>query len=418
MRLPQSSNQPLSIRVFALTIALLVVFPVSAGAATQQLICSSTSLKFGTVTVGQSETQFISLTNVGQTTVTVSALSVNVSEFSVSSLSLPADLAAGQTVALSVIFAPTATGWTGGKVTFTSNASNASLQLQLAGTGVTSEALTATPASLSFGQVSVGTSASLSVVLTNAHTWKDTLTAFQATGTGFSLSGPTLPVTLNSGQSVTLTITFTPPAAGLTGGSVFVSGPSLNIPLTGTGTTMGQLTVAPTTLNFGSVLLGATGMQTTTLSATGGSVTISSAASSNSQFALSGASFPLMIGSGQSVPINVSFTPQTSGVDSASLTFLSNATNSRASESLAGTGTAPQVSLAWSASTSQVSGYNVYRRVAPNGSYGKINSALDPTTSFLDTTVPPGQTYDYATTAVTSSGEESGYSNQVEIAVP
>lgn len=420
MRLPQSSSQPLSIRVIAFIIlaTLAAVLPVPAGAATQQLLCSPTSLRFGTVTVGQSETQLISLTNAGQTGATISAISVSGSEFSISGLTPPANLAAGQSAALSVTFAPTANGWTGGKVTFTSNASNASLQLTLGGTGVSSEALTASPTSLSFGDVAVGTSATLAVVLTNARPWKETLTAFQATGTGFSISGPNLPVTLNAGQSVTLNVSFAPQAAGLTGGSVFIPGPALNIPLSGTGTTIGQLSLTPATLNFGSVLVGATGMQTTTLNATSGSVTVSSAASSNSQFALPGALFPITIGAGQSVSINVAFTPQASGVASASLAFSSNAVNSRVSESLAGTGTAPQVSLAWNASTSQVSGYNVYRRLAPSGSYGKINSALDHNTSFLDTTVVPGQTYDYATTAVNSSGEESSYSNQVEIAVP
>jgi fibronectin type 3 domain-containing protein len=47
-----------------------------------------------------------------------------------------------------------------------------------------------------------------------------------------------------------------------------------------------------------------------------------------------------------------------------------------------------------------------------------VNTSLDSGTAFLDNTVVPGQTYDYATTAVNSSGQESAYSNQVEIAVP
>lgn len=115
---------------------------------------------------------------------------------------------------------------------------------------------------------------------------------------------------------------------------------------------------------------------------------------------------------------NVAFTPTSSGNASGTLSFSSNATNSTASQSVAGTGKAPEISLSWSASTSQVSGYNIYRRIGSSGSYGKINSTIDPNTSFLDATVAPGQSYEYATTAVTSSGGESVYSNQVEIAVP
>jgi len=419
MRLPQSSRQYSCVFViaFALLAALNLSQPAQA-ATTQQLLCSPSSLRFGTVPLGQSESQIVSLTNSGQSAVTVSAVGVNDAEFSISGLTLPQTLAAGQSVTFNVAFAPTGGGWAGGKVTFTSNASNPNLQLQLAGTGVTSDALTAAPSSLAFGQVAVGATSTLAVVLTNARTWKETLTAIQAGGTSYSVSAPTLPLTLSAGQSITVNVTFTPLAAGLTGGNIFVSGPSIDIPLSGTGTTTGQLTIAPGALSFGNVMVGETSTQSTNLSATGGSVTVSSASSSNSQFAMPGASFPLTIAAGQSVAINVAFTPKSNGASSATLSFSSNASNSHASESVAGTGTPPEVSLSWSASISQVSGYNVYRRVAPSGTYAKVNSTLDPSTSFLDTTVVGGQTYDYATTAVTSGGEESSYSNQVEIAVP
>lgn len=84
---------------------------------------------------------------------------------------------------------------------------------------------------------------------------------------------------------------------------------------------------------------------------------------------------------------------------------------------MTGTGTAPQVSLGWSPSTSAVQGYNVYRGPAP-GSYTKINTALDPNTTYTDTTVSGGMTYYYAATAVNSNGQESTYSSPVEISIP
>ncbi len=300
---------------------------------------------------------------------------------------------------------------------FTSNASNPNLQLQLGGTGVLSDSLASAPSSLSFGQVAVGSSATLSVVLTNARTWKVTLKGIQAGGAGFSVSGPTLPLTLSPGQSVTLSVAFGPQAAGIAGGSIFVSGPALNIPLTGTGTTLGQLTVTPASLNLGSVIVGSTGTQTASLNASGGSVTISSAASSNSQFALSGATFPLTVGAGQSAPITVTFTPTSKGTTTASLSFTSTPGTSHTIESLAGTGTAPYVSLSWSPSTSPVSGYNVYRGTAP-GKYSKINTTLDPSTEYTDSTVVSGVTYYYAATAVDSTGAESTYSAPVLTVIP
>jgi fibronectin type 3 domain-containing protein len=82
------------------------------------------------------------------------------------------------------------------------------------------------------------------------------------------------------------------------------------------------------------------------------------------------------------------------------------------------------VSLSWSASTSSnISGYNVYRAVYENscGSFSKINSALNTSTLYTDTVVVDGTSYCYATTAVNSSNKESGYSNitsNVEIPAP
>jgi len=77
------------------------------------------------------------------------------------------------------------------------------------------------------------------------------------------------------------------------------------------------------------------------------------------------------------------------------------------------------VNLSWDASTSQnIVGYNVYRGPNPDPPYTKINSALDPTTGYTDSTVLGGQTYFYVTTAVDNQGVESGYSNQSEAVIP
>lgn len=421
MRLPQSSRRLLSIPVVSLTIlitAFAAVSSLSAQAATQQLICSPSSLGFGAITVRTSEAQLVFLTNTGQSSATISAISVSDSDFKVSGVSLPVSLAAGERIALTVTFAPTATGSISGTVTFTSNSSNPSLQLVVVGSGLQSEAVTAAPSNLSFGQVAMGTKATLSVVLTNVRSWNKTLISVGTTGGAFAVSGPAFPVVLTPGKSVALSITFTPHAPGLTSGKVFIySGVRLNVPLTGTGTTIGQLSLSPTSLNFGSVELGKTTAETSTLSATGGSVTISSASSSTSQFAIAGTSFPLTINAGQSVPLKVTFTPKTAGSASATLTFVSNAKDSSATEPVSGTGSAPFVTLSWSPSTSQVSGYNIYRGTSP-GAYSKINPTLNPSTTYTDNSVTPGSTYYYAATAVNSSGQESGYSTPVEVAVP
>jgi hypothetical protein len=419
MRLPQSSSQLLSLRAIPIVFLLTLTAVVPAVGAADQLVCTPSILRFGAVTVGQTETQLIALSNVGQTSVTISASSFSNSEFMLSGIKLPLVLPAGQSVEASVVFVPTVKGWTSGTVTFTSNASNASLAIPMGGGGVSSEMLTATPASLSFGRVAVGKSATLTVVLTNTHSGNDTLTGLVPQGAGFTVSGPSMPLTLGSGQSVKLNVTFTPQTAGLTGGSVFVSGAYLNVPFSGTGTgsTIGQLTVNPTSINFGSVQVGTTSTQPSTLSATGGSVTVTSAASSSSQFNIEGVSFPLTIADGQSVSFNSTFSPSSSGTSSGTLTFVNTGSTTKTLESEAGTGTMPYVTLSWLASQSSIAGYNVYRGTAP-GSYSKINTALDPGTTFVDKTPVPGATYYYAATSVDPTGKESTYSDPVAVYVP
>ncbi len=91
------------------------------------------------------------------------------------------------------------------------------------------------------------------------------------------------------------------------------------------------------------------------------------------------------------------------------------------SESLTGSGVSVaqhSVSLSWQPSTSQVTGYNVYRSTVAGGPFAKINSGLDGITSYVDSTVAASHTYYYVTTAVNSSGQESAYSNQVQVAIP
>jgi uncharacterized protein YaiE (UPF0345 family) len=386
---------------------------------TPQLTSSPANIRFGSVTVGQSETQDLILTNAGETEVTISAISASGSEFSVSGVNLPLTLAAGQSVTVSTAFNPTVDGSSVAKITVTSNAENPSLLIGTQGTGVKSAELTPTPSNLSFGQVDVGSTATSSVVLTNNNSGSATITALQALGGAFSVKGPSMPVTLLSGQSITLSVSFAPEAAGADAGSIFVTGPSLNIPLIGTGAIAGQLSVSPGSLNFGDVNVGTSTTQPASMTATGGSVTISSASSSNSQFSVSGLSFPVTINSGQTVSFDVVFAPSKSGADSSTLSFSSNATSS-GSESLSGTGVEPQysVNLSWNSSTSPVVGYNVYRGTAV-GNYARINGTLDPNTAYTDSTVASGITYYYVATSVNSSGQESGYSSPpLKVAIP
>jgi hypothetical protein len=225
---------------------------------------------------------------------------------------------------------------------------------------------------------------------------------------------------LGGGQSITVNLAFAPQSAGISGGSLFVTGPGLAVPLAGLGTAPSQFFLSPASVNFGDVPVGTTRTQPITISAASASVTVSSESSSNSQFVLDGASFPLTIPAGQSMSFNVAFTPTGSGTISGSLSFASNASNQQALESLTGIGTVTQhnVNLWWNPSTG-AAGYNVYRSTGANGTYAKINPTLDPSTAYTDSTVVSGQTYYYEAAAVDSSGQESARSTPpVQASIP
>jgi hypothetical protein len=391
-----------------------------------QITPNPTSLSFGTVAVGSSKSLNETLTNSGGSSLTISAATATGTGVSISGLSLPLTLTAGQSTTFSVQFAPTAGGAVNGNVAITSNGSNPNLNIPVTGTGQTPGTLTANPTSQPFGNVQVGNTASLSQTVTNSGGTAVTISQANVTGTGFSITGLTLPTTLNAGQSVTFTAKFAPTATGAVSGNLAVisdaSNSTLNIGMTGTGTAPGQLTVAPLTLNFGTVTVGVGLPLPGTLTATGASVTVSSGSSNSGEFVLSGIALPKTIAAGQSATFTVTFTPNASGAASGTLTFLSNASNSPTVETLTGTGQAPQphsVDLSWTASQSPgVVGYNIYRGTVSGGPYSKVNSTPNTDTTYTDTTVTAGQTYFYVAKSVDSNDVESGPSNEVRVVIP
>jgi hypothetical protein len=102
--------------------------------------------------------------------------------------------------------------------------------------------LTPTPTSLAFGQVAVGSTSRLSVLVKNTGSTNVAISGASASGSAFEISGPTMPLTLSSGQSATWISSFTPRAAGIASGSFSVMGsgstPLAVIQATGSGETL------------------------------------------------------------------------------------------------------------------------------------------------------------------------------------
>jgi len=289
------------------------------------------------------------------------------------------------------------------------------------------------PASLGFGKVALGRVKVQTVTITNVSDANIRLLQVVTQGRDFAVNGLDLPLTLSSGQSFTFTCVFAPRSRGESNGSISflsdvsdVSNSMLRSEMTGTGITGVEdngLTVDPAAMNFGTVRVGSSASQGGTLNAADTQVTISSAVSSNPEFTLSGLTFPFTIPPWGSQAFTVTFAPTVNGAASATLSFMDvSGTIPLAVESLSGVGTVSQghsVDLSWNASTSQnVIGYNIYRGNTSGGPYRKINSVLDPSTVYTDTSVTDGNTYYYVTTAVNSDNEESGYSNQAQATIP
>ena len=397
------------------------------GVADGQLSLNPTSEAFGSVTVGTKQSKSVTLTNTGGVSVDISQATVSGASagFQLSGITTPLTLDANQSTTFTVAFAPQTTGNLTGSVTIASNGANPTLVMQLSGTGISAGARGANPTSLAFGSVVVGKSQTLSETVTNTGGSSITISNVSATGAGFSYTGISTPVSLGAGQSATFNVTFAPTSAGAVNGGVTLtstaSNPTLTIATSGTGTTAaGQLTVSPTTLGLGNVVVGTSGTASGSLTASGANVTVSAATTNNSVFSVGGLSLPVTIASGQSVPFTITFSPTVTGTASATLTVTSNAQPSTTTETLTGTGTpAPvhSVNLSWSASTSSnISGYNVYRAVYSSsscGSYSKINAVLSTGTLYTDSAVVDGTAYCYAATAVNTSNQESPYSNIV-----
>ncbi len=198
------------------------------------------STNFGNVTVGVTNTQMFTISNSGTANLSVTQASLIGAGFSLSGLTLPLSIAPGGSSAFTISFAPAAASSLSGNLTLVNNSPNSPLVVALAGSGVSPVAkLTASPAALSFGSITTGTTGTQTVTLANTGNSSVSVSQISVSGTGFSASGFALPVTLAAGQSTAFAVTFAPTTSGSLSGSVTVSSSagnsSLAISLTGAG---------------------------------------------------------------------------------------------------------------------------------------------------------------------------------------
>jgi hypothetical protein len=282
---------------------------------------------------------------------------------------------------------------------------------------------------VNFGNDPVGTNVSQTLVITNPGTTTLSITQLAATGSAaFTVSGFSLPISVSAGQKTSITARFLPASIGAATGAISIvsnaSATPTSVTLSGSGIAATYtLNVSPTSLSFGNVTTGTTSApQTVSVANTGNSnVKISQINASGAGYSVTAGGMPVTISPSQTLTLAAQFSPTAAGSVSGAISIVSSASGSPASISLSGIGTTStqrSVALNWNASTSTVSGYNVYRSKVSGGSYTKINSALVPGVGYTDASVQSGTTYHYVTTAVDATGNESAYSNEVSAAIP
>ncbi len=308
------------------------------------LSAAPSTVSFGNVQVGTSQSQSNTVSNTGGTSLTVTQADVTGAGFSITGLTLPLTLSPAVGKTFTIVFSPQSVGSVSGTLLLT-NSDSSTLSVPLSGTAVGAGSLTASPTSFSFGSVQIGTQQSQAETLKNTSADSITITQAAVSGAGYGYSGLTLPLTLASNQSTTFGVIFAPTTAGASAGklSITISGSSttLDIALSGTGVTPATLTATPASLTFTSVTVGQNQSQTETVKNTGGvNATISQATAAGAGFSISGITTPVTLTPGQSASFSVIFTPLSAGNFSGSVAIASNASNPALNVTLSGSAVA------------------------------------------------------------------------------
>ena len=303
------------------------------------------SLSFGTVAAGTTSASLqVTVENGGASAIPITSVNVT-APFVLANNACGGSLAANSDCALSVTFAPTQSGTSGGTLTIVEAAGT--LTVQLSGIGASPPTDTLSPSSLTFSGTIVGAlSPAQPVTLTNSGGMP--LTSIAASVTGPFQVSSNCGTQLTGGASCSINVVFVPTATGTQAGKLTVSDllETQTVPLTGTGLLAPVIGVNPASLIFPAQQVGAASAPLTlTVSNTGG------AAMANVSFQVTGqpagvfstgtSSCGATLNGGSSCTVQVIFTPATAGENTATLIVSSSTLGVKAATvALSGTGTA------------------------------------------------------------------------------
>jgi hypothetical protein len=297
------------------------------------------SLDLGTVAVGDTTAaKTVTLTNNQAVSLNFSSILTS-ANFTIASNTCGANIAAGTTCTVGVTFSPTATGAATGSLTFTDDAANSPQSISLTGTGSTP--VTLAPGSLDLGTVAVGdTSDAKTVTLTNHENVPLNFSSIVASA-GFAVASNTCGASIAAGTTCTVGVTFSPIATGAASGTLTFTDDAANSPqtvnLTGTGST--PVTLAPGSLNLGTVAVGDTSNAKTVTLTNHENVPLNfSSIVASAGFAVASNTCGASIAAGTTCTVGVTFSPTATGAAAGALTFTDDAANNPQAVNLTGTG--------------------------------------------------------------------------------
>ncbi|MCH8305898.1 MAG: choice-of-anchor D domain-containing protein, partial [Candidatus Marinimicrobia bacterium] len=175
------------------------------------------------------------------------------------------------------------------------------------------------PSPLNFGDVNSGNTLSMQLSISNSGDAALDVTNITSSDNQFTVASPTS-FQVAAGTSINKTVTFAPTTTGVKSGTLTVTSNASNLPsatvdLSGTGTSSSTavISLSPSPLNFGDVLINTT--KTLELSITNGGDTaldVTNITSSNSQFTVASPT-SFQVAAGASINKTVTFTPSSEG---------------------------------------------------------------------------------------------------------
>lgn len=296
------------------------------------------SLDFGNVQVDQTAEKTITIKNDGtMNTLQINSISVLAAPFSIlnSNCLINTDMAVNDSCNVVVKFAPTASGGTSASITIASNdpaPDKSPKTVSIVGTGITTPTLSASPASLTFLNVPIGTTVQQEITVENTGTADLLISSVAEPESEFSVISNSCFGTVTPDSTCTITVVFNPISSGFKQSSLSLvsndpANPTTIIPMTGTVKVAPLISATPASAAFGNVVIGGTPTITFVIKNTGtGNLLISAVNSIEAPFTrtadtCTGATLAPMT---QTCSVTVKYSPTAAVTSTASLVISSN----------------------------------------------------------------------------------------------